>query len=164
PILFHLDEQRNTDVPGLPGLEKMLKTYKDTTFIGHGPGWWASISGDVTAEQLGGYPKTKIAPGGAMERLLETYPNIYSDFSVGSLEQVGSGTQGSVRRVNDRDADARRHRQGGRQPDFQRVGGQGAADRLGDLRCLLSCRVGQDETDLLTAIARRQVLLPGRLR
>jgi predicted TIM-barrel fold metal-dependent hydrolase len=87
PILFHLDEQRNTDVPGLPGLEKMLKTYKDTTFIGHGPGWWASLSGDVTAKELGGYPKSKIAPGGAMERLLEAYPNIHSDFSAGS----GSG-------------------------------------------------------------------------
>jgi uncharacterized protein len=87
PILFHLDEQRNTDVPGLPGLEKMLKTYKDTTFIGHGPGWWASLSGDVTAKELGGYPKTKVVSGGAMERLLDTYPNIYCDFSAGS----GSG-------------------------------------------------------------------------
>lgn len=84
PVIFHLDEQRNTDVPGLPGLEKMLKEHPKTTFIGHGPGWWASISGDVTPAQLAGYPKTKVAPGGAMDRLMDAYPNIYGDLSAGS--------------------------------------------------------------------------------
>jgi len=52
PILFHLDEQRNTDAPGLPGLEKALKEFPATQFIGHGPGWWASISGAVTQADL----------------------------------------------------------------------------------------------------------------
>ncbi len=84
PIIFHLDEQRNTDTPGLPGLEKMLKAFPETTFIGHGPGWWASIAGDVTPADLGGYPKTKVAPGGAMDRLMDAYSNIYSDLSAGS--------------------------------------------------------------------------------
>ena len=84
PVLFHLDEQRNTDAPGLPGLEKALKQNPETTFIGHGPGWWASISGDVTAAQLGGYPKGPVAPGGAMDRLMEKYPNLYGEFSAGS--------------------------------------------------------------------------------
>ena len=88
PVLFHMEagaQPRNTDAPGLPGLDKMLKTFPDTVFIGHGPGWWASISGDVTTpEQLAGYPKTKVAPGGAMDRLMEAYPNIYSDLSAGS--------------------------------------------------------------------------------
>ena len=84
PVLFHLDEQRNTDAPGLPGLEKALKEHPDTVFIGHGPGWWASISGDVKPADLGGYPKGKVAPGGAMDRLMDTYPNLYADLSAGS--------------------------------------------------------------------------------
>jgi predicted TIM-barrel fold metal-dependent hydrolase len=84
PVLFHLDEQRNTDAPGLPGLEKVLKEHPDTTFIGHGPGWWASISGDVKPADLGGYPKGKVAPGGAMDRLMEAHPNLYADLSAGS--------------------------------------------------------------------------------
>jgi predicted TIM-barrel fold metal-dependent hydrolase len=84
PVLFHLDEQRNTDAPGLPGLEKALKQHPDTVFIGHGPGWWASISGDVKQADLGGYPKGKVAPGGSMDRLMDAYPNLYADLSAGS--------------------------------------------------------------------------------
>jgi uncharacterized protein len=84
PLLFHLDEQRNMDAPGLPGLEKALKENPQTIFIGHGPGWWASISGDVTGKDLGGYPKGAVAPGGAIDRLMEAYPNIYGDLSAGS--------------------------------------------------------------------------------
>ena len=84
PVLFHLDEQRNTDEPGLPGLERVLKAHPATTFIGHGPGWWASIAGDVTAADLGGYPTGPVAPGGAMDRLFDGYPNLYGDLSAGS--------------------------------------------------------------------------------
>lgn len=84
PVLFHLDEQRNTDEPGLPGLERVLKAHPTTTFIGHGPGWWASISGDVTPEDLGGYPTGPVAPGGAMDRLMEAYPNLYGELSADS--------------------------------------------------------------------------------
>jgi uncharacterized protein len=84
PVLFHIDEQRNTDRPGLPGLEKALKEFPNTTFIGHGPGWWASISGGLKQEDLGKYPKTAVAPGGAIDRLMDTYPNLYGDLSAGS--------------------------------------------------------------------------------
>jgi hypothetical protein len=84
PVLFHLDEQRNTDEPGLPGLEKVLKEHPGTTFIGHGPGWWASIAGDITAADLGGYPTGPVAPGGAMDRLMDAYPNLFGDLSAGS--------------------------------------------------------------------------------
>ncbi len=84
PVLFHLDNQRNTDKPGLPGLEKVLQQNPDTIFVGHGPGWWASISGDATQADLGGYPKGKTAPGGAIDRLMERYPNIYGELSAGS--------------------------------------------------------------------------------
>ena len=85
PVLFHLDNLRNTDKPGLPGLGAALKASPQTTFIGHGPGFWASISGDVkTPADLGGYPKTPVAPGGALDRLMEASPNLYCDLSAGS--------------------------------------------------------------------------------
>src|SRR5262245_18846658 len=82
PLLFHIDNERNLDKPGLPGLENALKANPGCTFIGHGPGWWASISGD--ASDLGGYPKGKVAPGGAIDALMEKYSNIYGDLSAGS--------------------------------------------------------------------------------
>jgi len=84
PLLFHIDNERNLDKPGLPGLEHALKENPGCNFIGHGPGWWASISGDVTQTSLGGYPKTKVAPGGAIDALMEKYPNLYGDLSAGS--------------------------------------------------------------------------------
>jgi len=84
PVLFHLDEQRNTDEPGLPGLEKVLKAHPATTFIGHGPGWWASIAGDIAPADLGGYPTGPVAPGGAVDRLMSAHPNLYGDLSAGS--------------------------------------------------------------------------------
>lgn len=84
PVLFHLDNQRNTDKPGLPGLERVLQQNTNTDFVGHGPGWWASISGDAKQADLAGYPKGKTAPGGAIDRLMEKYPNIYGELSAGS--------------------------------------------------------------------------------
>jgi predicted TIM-barrel fold metal-dependent hydrolase len=84
PLLFHLDNLRNTDAPGLPGLAKALAAHPGCNFIGHGPGWWASISGGVTARDLGGYPKGPVAPGGAMDALMEKFPNLYADLSAGS--------------------------------------------------------------------------------
>lgn len=84
PILFHLDGQRNMDAPGLPGLEKALTEHPTTKFIGHGPGWWASISGRVTQADLARYPDGPVAPGGAIDTLMEKYPNLYGDLSAGS--------------------------------------------------------------------------------
>jgi predicted TIM-barrel fold metal-dependent hydrolase len=84
PLLFHLDNQRNMDQPGLPGLAKALAENPGCNFIGHGPGWWASISGGTTQTDLGGYPKGKVAPGGAMDALMEKFPNIFADLSAGS--------------------------------------------------------------------------------
>lgn len=84
PLLFHIDNQRNLDKPGLPGLAKAVADHPNCQFIGHGPGWWASISGDATQIDIGGYPKTKVAPGGAIDALMEKYPNIWGDLSAGS--------------------------------------------------------------------------------
>ncbi len=57
PVLFHMDRIRNTDRPGLPGLEKVLQAVPEVTLIGHAQGWWASISGDVSVADMGGYPR-----------------------------------------------------------------------------------------------------------
>lgn len=84
PVLFHLDNLRNTDKPGLPGLARALAENPECRFIGHGPGWWASISGDVAAADLGGYPKGPVSPGGAIDALMEKHPNIFGDLSAGS--------------------------------------------------------------------------------
>ncbi|WP_254507799.1 amidohydrolase family protein [Anatilimnocola floriformis] len=84
PLLFHLDNERNLDKPGLPGLAKAIGDHPNCQFIGHGPGWWASISGGTQQLDLGGYPKTKVAPGGAIDALMEKFPNLYGDLSAGS--------------------------------------------------------------------------------
>jgi hypothetical protein len=85
PLLFHMDAIRGIDEPGLPRLEHALATFPKLNFIGHGPGWWASISGDIkTKKDLGSYPKGKVVEGGAIDRLMEKYPNIYGDMSAGS--------------------------------------------------------------------------------
>ena len=84
PVLFHLDEQRNMDAPGLPGLEHVLREHPALTMIGHGPGWWASIGGGTTAADLSGYPRGEVAAGGAIDRLMDKYPNLYGDLSAGS--------------------------------------------------------------------------------
>ncbi len=82
PILIHIDDVRNTDEPGLPGLRKVLSMFPKVNVVGHGPGTWASISGD--ANDLGGYPKGEIKPGGALDALLDEFPNYYLDLSAGS--------------------------------------------------------------------------------
>jgi len=84
PILFHLDGRRNMDKPGLPGLEKVLQEVPDGIFIAHAQGWWASISGDVKEAEFDGYPRTPVVPGGAIDRLMDKYPNLYGDLSAGS--------------------------------------------------------------------------------
>ena len=83
PILFHLDDIRNPDTPGLPRLERVLKSFPKLPLIGHAAGFWASISADATFEDFGRYPNvpTPVAPGGALDRLMEKYPNLYGDLS-----------------------------------------------------------------------------------
>ena len=83
PILFHLDDIRNIDTPGLPRLENVLRTFPKLPLIGHAAGFWASISGDATFADFGRYPKipTPVAPGGVLDRLMAKYPNLYGDLS-----------------------------------------------------------------------------------
>lgn len=84
PVLFHCDDIRNTDEAGLPGLERVLSAFPNVNFLGHGPGFWASISGDLKTGELGKYPTTKVAPGGALDRLFDAHKNLWGDLSAGS--------------------------------------------------------------------------------
>lgn len=83
PILFHLDDIRNPDLPGLPRLEKVLKTFPKLPLIGHAAGFWASISADATFADFGRYPDVpkRVAPGGALDLLMAKHPNLYGDLS-----------------------------------------------------------------------------------
>ncbi len=83
PILFHLDDIRSFDTAGLPRLENALKAFPKLPFIGHAAGFWASISGDAKDADFGRYPKvpTPVAAGGALDRLMDKYANLYGDLS-----------------------------------------------------------------------------------
>jgi predicted TIM-barrel fold metal-dependent hydrolase len=83
PILFHLDDIRSFDTPGLPRLENALKAFPRLPFIGHAAGFWASISGDAQEADFGRYPKvpTPVKPGGALDRLMAKYDNLHGDLS-----------------------------------------------------------------------------------
>ncbi len=83
PILFHLDDLRGIDTPGLPRLENVLKAFPKLPLIGHACGFWSSISGDATGSDFGRYPTPPrpITPGGALDRLMDAYPNLYGDIS-----------------------------------------------------------------------------------
>lgn len=72
------------DPVGMPYLEKCLRAFPDTIFVGHGPSWWAEISADVTPEQKHGYPQGPLQVPSKMDQLLETFPNLYADLSANS--------------------------------------------------------------------------------
>ncbi|MCX7016612.1 MAG: amidohydrolase family protein [Candidatus Sumerlaeota bacterium] len=97
PVLFHLEfrpashERFDADLNGWPewyggGLsvvETMCRLCPDTTFIGHGPGFWREIAGDAdSVPEL--YPQGPVAPGGALIDLLRAHENLYCDLSAGS--------------------------------------------------------------------------------
>jgi predicted TIM-barrel fold metal-dependent hydrolase len=81
PLVFEISSDLCYDAVGLPCLEACLKVYTDVKFVGHGPAFWSAISAE---DPRGGYPKGRIKPGGAVDRLLADYANLYADLSAGS--------------------------------------------------------------------------------
>ena len=88
PVLFDMQDRPDgyglCDDFGLPRLERALKTCPETVFIGHGPTFWAEISGEVPADNRAGYPAGPVKPGGAVPRLMRQYVNLLADTSAGS--------------------------------------------------------------------------------
>ena len=81
PLDFEINRDLCWDEVGLPRLEKCLKEFPNVTFVGHGPGFWSAISAD---DPRGSYPTDPVKPGGAVDRLLAEYDNMYADLSAGS--------------------------------------------------------------------------------
>jgi len=79
PLVFEISRNYCSDDYGLPRLESCLKEFPNVAFVGHGPGFWSAISGND--DRQGGYPTGPIAPGGAVDRLLAQYANLYADLS-----------------------------------------------------------------------------------
>jgi uncharacterized protein len=86
PVLFHSDHYLCYDEPGEPRLENMLRTFPQTTFIGHALHFWAEISAGATAQdyRFAHYAEGVVIPGGATDRMLGQYPNLYGDLSANS--------------------------------------------------------------------------------
>ena len=86
PVLFHADHYLCYDEPGAPRLEKMLQSFPQTVFIGHALRFWAEISAGATADdyRMAHYAGGPVIPGGATDRLLSQYPNLYGDLSANS--------------------------------------------------------------------------------
>ncbi len=82
PLVFDMNRDFCWDDPQLTRLEACLQEFPNCKFVGHGPAFWAAISGDYQGG--GGYPSGPVAPGGAVDRLLAEYPNLYADISAHS--------------------------------------------------------------------------------
>jgi len=86
PVLFHADHLICADEAGAPRLERMLRAYPQTNFIGHSTRFWAEISqgADLDPVRLANYPSGPVIPTGPTDRLLTQYPNLYGDLSARS--------------------------------------------------------------------------------
>jgi predicted TIM-barrel fold metal-dependent hydrolase len=89
PVLFHLTGPGRgvyglIDEVGSPRLERLLRTIPDTAVIGHAPGFWAELSGDLRPHDKFVYPTDPVKTGGSLPRLLRAYPNLYADISAQS--------------------------------------------------------------------------------
>jgi predicted TIM-barrel fold metal-dependent hydrolase len=90
PVLIHMDNHRNSDQPGLPGLARVLEEFPTVNFLGHAFGWWSNISGGITTADMGASSRGRpVVPGGAIDRLMDKYPNLYGDLSAtGGAEAI----------------------------------------------------------------------------
>lgn len=87
PVLIHFQEvphfagEPNFNV-GFKHFDKILKTHKKTTFIGHADFFWANISSEIPTDT--GYPPGPVKKGGLTDKWLGDYPNLYGDMSANS--------------------------------------------------------------------------------
>src|SRR5262249_54467518 len=72
------------DEPGLPGLESVLQPFTQGPFIGRGPAFWGSISGDVTPREFAGHTRGLVKSCGALDQRFQRSLNLWVDLSSGS--------------------------------------------------------------------------------
>jgi uncharacterized protein len=81
PLVFEIARPRICfDEPGLPRVERCLRELPNVKWVGHGPHFWSAISGEDGVQQRP-YPQGAITPGGAIDRLMREYGNLYADLS-----------------------------------------------------------------------------------
>lgn len=68
---------------GIEAFERAVQLCPETTFLGHGTGFWAHISGDDLFDKTN-YPNGKLLPDGKLVDMMRRYPNLYCDLSAGS--------------------------------------------------------------------------------
>lgn len=86
PVVVHIDYDLDGGFwygGGIEAFERAIETCPDTIFLGHGPGFWAHISGDDQFDRVA-YPCGPVQPGGKLIAMLRRYPNLYCDWSAGS--------------------------------------------------------------------------------
>ena len=107
PVLFHVTGPGRgvyglIDEVGSPRLERLLQAAPQTTIIGHAPGFWAEISGDLNPQDKFVYPEGPVAGEGSLIRLLRSYPNLYADISARSgLNAISRDRDFGVRFLNE---------------------------------------------------------------
>jgi len=85
PILIHFQEVDHSPNEGTwsagyaKTFESILKAYPRTTFIGHADAFWANVSADYHNEAV--YPTGPVKRGGATDKWLGDYPNLFGDMS-----------------------------------------------------------------------------------
>ena len=94
PILVHFQEVEHFPNEGTwstgfaKTFDSMLKTYPETTFIGHADAFWANVSADYHNEAA--YPTGPIKRGGLTDKWLGDYPNLFGDMSANSCNNAMS--------------------------------------------------------------------------
>jgi hypothetical protein len=89
PVTFHVATQVGgtyglVDDLNLPRFEAAVQKFPDLVFLCHSQAFWSEISGDVTEENRGGYPKGPVVEGGKAAELILNHENVYGDLSAGS--------------------------------------------------------------------------------
>ena len=89
PLIFHsitadVSSYGVIDEIGLPGLESVLRDFPELVVVGHSPGFWSEVSGNLTLPEKTTHAEGPIRPGGAVLRLMRNYPNLHGDLSAGS--------------------------------------------------------------------------------
>ena len=81
-IVMHIDHWINRDETGLPGFERMLKTYGNVKWVGHAQYFWREISAEVGEGER--YPEGPVTPGGRLDELFRNNSNLFADLSAQS--------------------------------------------------------------------------------